>query len=87
VAGSAPQSVSDLDSRPRTRWREPKGPSLVVAGLVAVNAVYRWVIARPGYFWQDDYYITAWAKYNPLGFDYLFLPFSDHFQPLGFALA
>lgn len=41
----------------------------------------------PGYFWQDDYYITAWAQANPLNGWYLFLPFSDHFQPLGFGLA
>lgn len=69
------------------RWYQPVTPSVVIAALVSVNLVYRWIIARPGYFWQDDFYITAWAKYNPLGPDYLLLPFSDHFQPLGFGLA
>ena len=69
------------------RWFEPVAPSLVIAVMAFANLVYRVVISRPGYFWQDDFYITAWAKYNPFGPDYLFLPFSDHFQPLGFALA
>jgi hypothetical protein len=69
------------------RWFEPRGPSYVVLALAVANLIYRVLISRPGYFWQDDYYITAWAKYNPLGPDYLLLPFSDHFQPLGFALA
>ncbi len=70
----------------RAAWT-PHGPSLVVAVLVVVNVGYRWLISLPGYFWQDDYYITAWAEQNPLDSWYLFLPFSDHFQPLGFALA
>lgn len=65
----------------------PYGPSLVVAALVVANIGYRWLISLPGYFWQDDYYITAWAEQNPLDSWFLFLPFSDHFQPLGFALA
>jgi hypothetical protein len=69
------------------RWFEPRGPSLIVLALVAANLVYRLVAYRPGYFWQDDYYITAWAKFNPLGPDYLLLRFSDHFQPLGLAAA
>ena len=68
-------------------WFEPVGPSFAVIVLVAANLVYRLVAYRPGYFWQDDYYITAWAKFNPLGPDYLFLRFSDHFQPLGLAAA
>lgn len=68
-------------------WFEPVGPSLAVIVLVAANLVYRLVAYRPGYFWQDDYYITAWAKFNPLGPDYLLLRFSDHFQPLGLAAA
>jgi hypothetical protein len=74
------------NSRWQTVWM-PRGPSLVVAALVAVNVGYRWLISLPGYFWQDDYYITAWAEQNPLDSWYLFLPFSDHFQPLGFAIA
>ena len=68
-------------------WFEPVGPSFAVIVLVAANLVYRLVAYRPGYFWQDDYYITAWAKFNPLGPDYLLLRFSDHFQPLGLAAA
>ena len=68
-------------------WCEPVGPSLMVVALMAANLIYRLVALRPGYFWQDDYYITAWAKFNPLGPDYLFLRFSDHFQPLGLAAA
>lgn len=68
-------------------WFEPVGPSLAVVVLLAANLVYRLVAYRPGYFWQDDYYITAWAKFNPLGPDYLLLRFSDHFQPLGLAAA
>ena len=68
-------------------WFAPLGPSLVVVAMAVANLVYRLVASRPGYFWQDDYYITAWAKYNPLGPDYLFLRFSDHFQPLGLAAA
>ena len=68
-------------------WFEPVGPSLAVVVLVAANFIYRLVASRPGYFWQDDYYITAWAKFNPLGPDYLLLRFSDHFQPLGLAAA
>ena len=58
-------------------------PSVVVLILVIANIVYRWVISRPGYFWQDDYYLMAWAEANPPNLTYLFLPFSDHFQPLG----
>ena len=46
-------------------WFEPVGPSFAVIVLVAANLVYRLVAYRPGYFWQDDYYITAWAKFNP----------------------
>lgn len=68
-------------------WVQPVVPSAVVAVLVLVNFVYRLVASRPGYFWQDDYYIAAWAKYTPLGPDFLFLRFSDHFQPLGLAFA
>lgn len=75
-----------LDSR-WSRLVEPRGPSLLVALLVVANFVYRWVIAQPGYFWQDDYYIAAWAKFNPLSLSYVLLPFSDHFQPLGLTLA
>ncbi len=70
----------------RTAWT-PHGPSLLVGALAAINLGYRWLISLPGYFWQDDFYITAWAEQNPLDSWYLFLPFSDHFQPLGFALA
>jgi len=69
------------------RFWTPRGPSVVVAVLVMVNFAYRWLISLPGYFWQDDYYIMAWAEQNPLDSWYLFLPFSDHFQPLGFLLA
>lgn len=68
-------------------WFQPVGPSFAVIALMAANLVYRLVAYRPGYFWQDDYYITAWAKFNPLGPDYLLLRFSDHFQPLGLAAA
>jgi hypothetical protein len=74
-------------ARNTPRWFAPTGPSCVILALAVANFIYRVLISRPGYFWQDDYYITAWAKYNPLGPDYLLLPFSDHFQPLGFALA
>lgn len=81
------ETAWEQGSRGTYRWFEPRGPSLLVLALSLANLVYRIVISRPGYFWQDDYYITAWAKYNPLGPDYLLLPFSDHFQPLGFALA
>lgn len=69
------------------RWCEPFGPSLAVVVMAVANLVYRLVAFQPGYFWQDDYYITAWARFNPLGADYLFLRFSDHFQPLGLAAA
>lgn len=80
--------VTGREMAPRPyRWFEPLGASVVVLVLATVNLLYRIVISRPGYFWQDDYYITAWAKYNALGPDYLLLPYSDHFQPLGFALA
>lgn len=68
------------------RWYEPAGPSTFVASLVVANLVFRLIASRPGYFWQDDYYIAAWAKYNPLGPEFLFLRFSDHFQPLGLAI-
>ncbi len=74
-------------STTRRGWFHPLGASIAVAVLMVGNLAYRVLISRPGYFWQDDFYITAWAKYNPLGPDYLLLPFSDHFQPLGFALA
>lgn len=79
--------VSAVQRRPPPTWLQPAFPSAMVAFLMVVNLAYRWVIAQPGYFWQDDFYITAWAQANPLNTWYLFLPFSDHFQPLGFAAA
>ncbi len=81
-----PRGQGLVTSWKRAAWT-PHGPSVLVAVLVAINLGYRWLISLPGYFWQDDFYITAWAEQNPLDSWYLFLPFSDHFQPLGFALA
>lgn len=70
----------------RRRGRPLGRTDLVVLGVVLANIVYRWIISRPGYFWQDDYFMMMWAKQNPLSLDYLLLPASDHFQPLGLAL-
>jgi hypothetical protein len=81
------QVASTRAKLPCPSWCEPLGPSLAVAAMAVANLVYRLVAYRPGYFWQDDYYITAWAKYNGLGPEYLLLRFSDHFQPLGLAIA
>ena len=73
------------ERRPRRR-RRPSRTDLAVVGIIAANLLYRWLISRPGYFWQDDYFMMSWAKANGLTRDYLFLPASDHFQPLGLAL-
>lgn len=53
--------------------------------LCLLQLGYRWWASRPGYFWQDDYFLIAWADANPLR-PFVTLPFSDHFQPLGLSL-
>lgn len=90
TASSAPDlqlddtDASDTGSTPSRR--RPSRTDLVVLGIIVANVVYRWIISRPGYFWQDDYFMMMWAQENPLSLDYLLLPASDHFQPLGLAL-
>lgn len=86
-APSAQGTTADAVPRAgRRRWLRGDRTDLVVLGIVAANVLYRWLVSRPGYFWQDDYYLMTWAQANPLDLAYLMLPASDHFQPLGLAL-
>lgn len=63
----------------RRVWRDRQAAAAGV--VVAVMAVWRYVLLRGSYFNQDDFYLSARGARSDLTWSYLFEPFAGHVIP------
>jgi hypothetical protein len=60
---------------------ERRGPELVLAAIVVLQAAWLGILQARGWFYQDDFTFLSQASHRSLGWNYLTTPVNDHLTP------
>ncbi|MFC7724506.1 hypothetical protein ACFQW6_05255 [Nocardioides sp. GCM10028917] len=77
------RAIVDIATRP---FRSSHGVLLAGALMITAQLAYRAWALYGGYFLIDDFGFLAKAVTSDLDSDFLFTPYGDHLQPLGFLI-